>query len=86
MIDQEDRDRETETSDMVSMSLPGRSDELISAVAKVNPNVVVVNQTGSLIMMPWLDEMPAVVQAWYQGKEQGNSLGGRPSRCGEPLR
>ncbi|KAF6838663.1 hypothetical protein CMUS01_04514 [Colletotrichum musicola] len=69
-----DRDWETETSDMVSMSLPGRSDELISAVAKVNPNIVVVNQTGSPITMPWLDEVPAVVQAWYQGQEQGNSL------------
>ncbi|KAF6800898.1 hypothetical protein CSOJ01_12160 [Colletotrichum sojae] len=82
-----DRNWETETSDMVSMSLPGRSDKLISAVAKVNPNVIVVNQTGSPITMPWLDEVLVVVQAWYQGQEQGNSLAdvllGAANPCGK---
>lgn len=69
-----DHEWESETSDMVSMSLPGRSDELIAAIAHANPNVIVVNQTGSPITMPWESNVPAIVQAWYQGQEQGNCL------------
>ncbi|KAF5558868.1 beta-glucosidase B [Fusarium phyllophilum] len=69
-----DHEWETETSDMVSMDLPGRSNEFISAAAAVNPNTIVVNQTGSPITMPWKDEVSAIVQAWYQGQEQGNCL------------
>ena len=55
---------------MVSMDLPGRSSELIAAIAKgkENRNGTVVNQTGSPITMPWLDEVPAIVHAWYQGE------------------
>ncbi|KLP15911.1 beta-glucosidase [Fusarium fujikuroi] len=69
-----DHEWETETSDMVSMDLPGRSNEFVSAVASVNPSTIVVNQTGSPITMPWKDEVSAIVQAWYQGQEQGNCL------------
>ncbi|EKV12238.1 Beta-glucosidase B [Penicillium digitatum] len=69
-----DQDWETETSDMVSMDLPGRSNDFIAAVAKVNPNTIVVNQTGSPITMPWIEQVPVIVQAWYQGQEQGNCL------------
>ncbi|KAH8593622.1 glycoside hydrolase superfamily [Bisporella sp. PMI_857] len=69
-----DDEWESETSDMVSMDLPGRSNELISAVTKANPNTIVVNQTGSPITMPWIDEVQTIVQAWYQGQEQGNCI------------
>ncbi|CAG8279779.1 unnamed protein product [Penicillium salamii] len=69
-----DHEWETETSDMVSMDLPGRSNEFISAVAKANPNTIVVNQTGSPITMPWIDDVSTIIQAWYQGQEQGNCL------------
>lgn len=56
------------------MSLPGRSDELISAVAKANANTVVVIQSGTPVEMPWVDEVPAIVQAWYGGNECGNAI------------
>lgn len=58
------------------MVLPadGSQDRLISAVAAVNPNVVVINSTGSPIEMPWLSEVSAVVQAWFGGQEAGNSM------------
>ncbi|KAJ4185326.1 hypothetical protein NW767_012972 [Fusarium falciforme] len=69
-----DHEWETETSDMVSMDLPGRSNEFIAAVAEANPNTIVVNQTGSPITMPWNEQVPAIIQAWYQGQELGNSL------------
>lgn len=69
-----DYEWETETSDMVSMDLPGRTNAFVSAVAAANPNTIVVNQTGSPITMPWINEVSTVVQAWYQGQEQGNCL------------
>ncbi|KAM0420805.1 hypothetical protein ACHAPT_011466 [Fusarium lateritium] len=69
-----DHEWETETSDMVSMDLPGRSNEFVAAVAKANPNTIVVNQTGSPITMPWKHQVQGIVQAWYQGQEQGNCL------------
>ncbi|XWX00771.1 hypothetical protein V2A60_008792 [Cordyceps javanica] len=84
-----DSEWETETSDMESMNLPGRSDDLIAAVAKAsqNNNVIVVNQTGSPVAMPWLDEVPAIIQAWYQGQEQGNCIAdvllGAVNPCGK---
>jgi beta-glucosidase len=58
------------------MVLPadGSQDRLISAVAAVNPNVIVVNSTGSPIEMPWLSEVSAVVQVWFGGQEAGNSI------------
>lgn len=43
-------------------SLPGRSDDLISAVARAQPKTVVVNQSGSPVAMPWADSVPAIVQ------------------------
>jgi beta-glucosidase len=45
---------------------PGQ-DALIAAVAKANPNTVVVLQTGGAVVMPWLDDVPGVVEAWYSG-------------------
>ncbi|EQB54769.1 hypothetical protein CGLO_05348 [Colletotrichum gloeosporioides Cg-14] len=69
-----DHEWETETSDMVSMDLPGLSNELVRAVVRANPRTIVINQTGSPIRMPWVNEVPAIVQAWYQGQEQGNCI------------
>lgn len=44
----------------------------MSVVTVANSNTVVVNQTGSPITMPRIDEFDTVVQAWYQGQEQDN--------------
>lgn len=57
-----------ETADRTSLSLPGRQDELIEAVAAVNPRTVVVLNTGSSITMPWLDSTKAVLDMWYPGQ------------------
>ena len=63
-----------EGSDLENITLPGRQDELVSAVAAVNPNTVVILQTGGPVEMPWVDEVAAVLQAWYPGQECGNAL------------
>jgi beta-glucosidase len=65
---------DTEGADLPGIALPGRQAELISAVAAVNPNTVVVLQTGGPVEMPWLDEVAAVLQAWYPGQEAGNAI------------
>jgi beta-glucosidase len=65
---------EIEGSDRTSMKLPGLLDRLISEVSAVNPNCVVVMQTGTPVEMPWVDQVPALIQAWYGGNETGNCI------------
>jgi len=53
----------------------GVQDGLISAVAAMNKPMVVVLEGGSVIKMPWLNSVPAVVMAWYPGQQGGRALG-----------
>ena len=71
-----DAEWESEGYDRQTMDLPsdGSQDRLIEAVVKANPRTVVVNQSGSPVTMPWVDRVPALIQAWYQGQEAGNAL------------
>lgn len=65
---------DNEGLDRNSLELPQRQNELIARVAAANPRTVVVLQTGSPVTLPWLDAVPAVLQAWYPGQECGNSI------------
>jgi beta-glucosidase len=65
---------DTEGSDLDHINLPGRQDELIRAVAAANPRTIVVLQTGGPVEMPWLQDVPSVLQAWYPGQEVGNAI------------
>ena len=65
---------ETEGWDRPHMDLPGRQNELIAAVAKANPNTVVVLNVGSPVTMPWLQAVPAIVEAYYPGQEAGDAV------------
>lgn len=65
---------DTEGSDLDNITLPGRQNELVSAVAAANPNTIVVLQTGGPVEMPWLSEVSGVLQAWYPGQEAGNAI------------
>lgn len=65
--DCEDADRET-------LGLPYNQDKVIEALAKANKNFVVVNISGTAVSMPWVKQVPAIVQAWYLGSEAGNAL------------
>ncbi len=65
---------ETEGSDRVAMVLPNDQDELIRAVVAANSRTVVVLNTGSPVEMPWIDDVPAVLQAWFGGQEMGDAL------------
>ncbi|WQF77170.1 Putative glycoside hydrolase, family 3, glycoside hydrolase family 3 domain, immunoglobulin [Colletotrichum destructivum] len=67
-------DFEQEGHDRQHMSLPGRTDELISAVAAANPSTTVVVQSGTPVAMPWAASVSAIIQAWYGGNETGNAI------------
>ena len=66
-------DNETEGKDH-PISLAGDQDQLVRAVAAANPHTVVVLKTGSAILMPWVDDVPAILEAWYPGEEDGNAV------------
>jgi beta-glucosidase len=53
----------------------GIQNGLISAVAAMGKPMVVVLEGGSVIKMPWLANVPAVVMAWYPGQQGGRALG-----------
>jgi beta-glucosidase len=65
---------ESEGWDRPHMDLTGRQDELIAAVAAANPRTVVVLNAGSPITMPWVDQVAAIVEAYYPGLENGNAV------------
>jgi beta-glucosidase len=64
----------TEAQDVDSLALPDNQDALIAAVAKANAKTVVVLETGGPVLMPWLDQVPAVLQAWYPGQRGGEAI------------
>ncbi|WP_313540135.1 beta-glucosidase [Sphingomonas sp.] len=66
----------TEAQDVDSLALPDQQDALIAAVAKANPKTVVVLETGGPVLMPWLEQVPAVLQAWYPGQRGGEAIAG----------
>jgi len=57
-----------------SLSLGDAQDKLVSAVARANPRTVVVLKTGSPVLMPWLSDVAAVLEAWYPGEEDGDAV------------
>jgi beta-glucosidase len=63
-----------EGMDRASLSLPGDQNRLIAAVAEANPRTVVVLNTGGPVLMPWLERVGAVVQAWLPGQQFGEAL------------
>jgi beta-glucosidase len=60
--------------DRPGIDLPHRQNELIARVVAANPRCVVVLQSGSPLELPWLDDVPAVLQAWYPGQECGHAI------------
>ncbi len=66
--------QDCEDSDRKGLGLSYGQDAVISALAGANKNLIVVNISGNAIAMPWVDEVPAIVQDWYLGSEAGHSL------------
>ncbi len=64
----------TESVDAETLNLPKNQDATIDAVASANKKTVVVLITGGPVVMPWLDKVGAVVEAWYPGTAGGEAI------------
>lgn len=65
---------ESEGMDLPNLSLPDNQDALVEAVAAANPKTIVVLETGSAVLMPWIDKVSGVVEAWYPGIRGGKAI------------
>ncbi len=67
---------ETEGIDRTHMAIPDSHNALVSAVAAAQPNTVVVLFNGSPIEMPWVDEVPAILEMYLPGEGVGEAVNG----------
>ena len=66
--------QDCEGGDRLEYGLPFGQDELIEALLGVNKNLVLVLLSGNAVEMPWIGQVPAIVQGWYLGSMGGKSL------------
>lgn len=65
---------ESEGMDLQTLSLSDNQDALVEAVAAANPKTIVVLETGSAALMPWIDKVSGVLEAWYPGNRGGKAI------------
>ncbi|MFV0537258.1 MAG: beta-glucosidase [Dysgonomonas sp.] len=65
--------QDCEGADRITYDLPFGQNELIQDLLKVNKNMGVIIVSGNGVSMPWLDQVPAIMQSWYLGSEAGNA-------------
>lgn len=64
---------ETEGVDRAGLDMPDNQNELIKAVAAVQPNTAVVLHNGAPVVMPWIDGVPAVLEMYLAGDGCGQA-------------
>ncbi|WP_243076485.1 glycoside hydrolase family 3 protein [Microbacterium sp. SS28] len=75
---------ESEGYDRENLDLPGRQDDLVRAVAATGTRTIVVVNAGSPVVLPWADDVSAVVQGYFGGQEFGSALAAVLSGAAEP--
>jgi len=65
---------ESEGMDLDGLSLPEHQDELIAKVAAANPHTIVVIESGTAVTMPWVDQVSAILEAWYAGSRGAEAV------------
>ena len=75
---------EAEGFDRTTLSLPGRQDELVSAVAAVNARTIVVVNSGAPVLLPWRDQVDAILLTWFGGQEMGWAVADVLTGAAEP--
>jgi len=63
-----------EGADLSNLSLPDHQDELIRRVVAANPHTIVVLENGDPVLMPWLNNVGAVLESWYPGQRGGEAI------------
>ncbi|MFC1474062.1 beta-glucosidase [Rhodococcus qingshengii] len=79
-----DSNGESEGWDRSSLRLPGDQDDLVASVAAVNPRTIVVVNAGAPIVMPWKDDVAAILLTWFGGEQIGNAVAEILSGASEP--
>lgn len=72
-------DWESEGMDLATLNLTDAAhgtdqDALVNAVAAANPNTIVVIESGGAVVMPWLNQVNAVLEAWFPGQSGGPAI------------
>ena len=62
------------TGDRLTLDLATEQEELITAIGALNPRTIVVLEAGSAVTMPWVDDVPAILLAWYPGQMGGQAI------------
>jgi beta-glucosidase len=65
---------ESEGMDLDSLSLPENQDGLIAQVAAANPHTIVVLETGGAVTMPWVNQVSAILEAWFGGSRGAEAV------------
>jgi len=65
---------ESEGFDRTTLALPGRQDDLVRAVRAANPRTIVIVNTGAPVLLPWRDDVAAILAVWFPGQEFGGAL------------
>ncbi|MCC9070380.1 glycoside hydrolase family 3 C-terminal domain-containing protein [Flavobacterium sp. F-65] len=66
--------QDAEGVDRLSLDLPYNQDKIVTELLKANKNLVFINISGNAVAMPWVNEVPGIVQGWFLGSETGNAL------------
>lgn len=69
-----EKHQDCEGADRFEYGLPYGQDALVEALAAANGRLVYINVSGNPVAMPWVDRVPAILQAWYLGSETGNAI------------
>jgi len=64
----------SEDHDLPTLTLPAKQDDLVSAVAAVNPHTIVVLETGGPAAMPWIGQVQGAIEIWYPGIRGAEAL------------
>ncbi len=66
--------QDCEGTDRKGIGLSYEQDALIEALAKAQPNMAVMLVSGNAVSMPWVKQVPAIVQSWYIGSAAGEAI------------
>jgi beta-glucosidase len=64
----------SEGMDLPNLTLPHDQDALIAKVAAANPHTIVVLETGDPVTMPWVNDVSAILEAWFPGSRGAEAL------------
>jgi beta-glucosidase len=67
-------EQDSEGGDRLEYNLPFGQDALLTEILKVNKKVIVVLVSGNAVAMPWVQEVPSILQSWHLGSEAGNAI------------